>query len=222
MIDDGSVLQFGLGTLQSAVLTALKDRRNLRIHSGMVSDPVSTLLDCGAIADQQRSIKTGVAIGTAPLYEKLSQDSRVEFAPVSYTHAIETLRQIDNFHAINSVIEVDLFGQANGEYFGDTQISGAGGLVDFLRGAALSKNGKPIIALPSTAKRRTISRIVSKLTAPSISIARADTHFVATEHGIADLRSCTIDQRAQRLIAIAHPDHRGTLEQEWQTLRNAL
>lgn len=222
LVNDGDVLQFGLGNVQLAVLKALRGKKNLRIHSGMVSDPVLDAVDAGAIADAEGAITTGVALGSLRLYNFVAQDARVVFAPVGHTHAIETLSAIENFTAVNSVIEVDLFGQANAEYIGGKQISGAGGLVDFLRGAATAPGGKPIVALASSAKRGAVSRIVPKLDAASVSIARADVGIVVTEYGAADLRNATIEERAEALITIAHPDHRPALRKAWSAMREEL
>ncbi|MEO1137043.1 MAG: acetyl-CoA hydrolase/transferase C-terminal domain-containing protein, partial [Pseudomonadota bacterium] len=195
LINDAETLQFGLGNVQQAVLQALVKKKNLRIHSGMVSDPVQNAIDAGAIARDPGSITTGVALGTKQLYDRASCDARFRFAPVSFTHAIDTLSTIENFTAINSVIEVDLFGQANAEFLSGKQISGAGGLVDFLRGAAIAPGGKPIVALASTAKGGAVSRIVPKIEAPCVSVSRADMAIVATEHGVADLRGKTVEER---------------------------
>ncbi|MEM0986577.1 MAG: acetyl-CoA hydrolase/transferase C-terminal domain-containing protein [Pseudomonadota bacterium] len=222
LIDDGDTLQFGLGNVQQAVLGALTGHKDLRIHSGMVSDPLLGLMDAGAIAAHPGAITTGIAAGTAPLYRRVARDPRLYFAPVSHTHAISTLSEIENFKAINSVIEVDLFGQANAEYIGGRQISGTGGLVDFLRGAAASPGGLPVAALVSTAKGGAISRIVPRLDANATSIARADLGVVVTEHGIADLRLKSIDARAEALIGIADPAFRDTLSRSWDEIRRAI
>lgn len=222
LIDNGDTLQFGLGNVQLAILRALSEKRNLRIHSGMISDPVLESVAAGSIADEIGAITTGVALGSDALYEFCATDPRLRFAPVIETHAHASLAAIDRFVSINSVIEIDLFGQANAEYIGDKQISGAGGIVDFLRGAQASKGGKPIIALASTAKGGTISRIVPALTSPSVSIGRADVAYVVTEHGIADLRGKTIDERAASLIDVADPGHHDDLHHGWRERREAL
>ena len=222
LINDGDALQFGLGNVQLAVLRALAGKKNLRIHSGMISDPVLEAVEAGAISDAEGAITTGVALGSRPLYDFAASDRRIRFAPVSHTHAIGTLRGVENFTAINSVIEVDLFGQANAEYLGGKQISGTGGLVDFLRGAAASPGGRPIVALAATARKGAVSRIVPKLDAPSVSIARADAGIVVTEFGVADLRGAGVEARAAALIAIAHPDHRPALQKAWARMGEAL
>lgn len=221
MIDDGDTLQFGLGNVQLAVLRALFAKRRLRIHSGMVSDPLLQAIDAGAIEADDGAIVAGVALGTRALYSRAASDQRFRFEPVGYTHAHATLAAIPRFVAINSVIEVDLFGQANGEFINGRQVSGGGGLVDFMRGAAASPGGKPIVALASTA-RGGVSRIVPRLDAPAVTLARTDVAIVVTEHGAADLRGLSLDGRAQALIALAHPDHRQRLAEGWARIMKEL
>jgi acyl-CoA hydrolase len=221
MVGDGDTLQFGLGNVQLSVLRALSAKRRLRIHSGMISDPLLGAIDAGAIAPDEGAIVAGVALGTEPLYARAASDRRFRFEPVGYTHAHATLAAIPNFIAINSVIDVDLFGQANGEFIHGRQISGGGGLVDFMRGAAASKGGKPIIALASTA-RGGASRIVPKLSSPAVTLARSDVAIVVTEYGVADLRERSIEARAMALIAIAHPDHRRQLAERWASIVKEL
>lgn len=222
LIVDGDTLQFGLGNVQQAVLSNLHQHRDLRIHSGMVSDPVLTLLEKGSIASGTGSITCGVALGTDDLYATSAADDRFSFQPVAVTHSIETLSKIRNFKAINSAISVDLFGQVNAEFLGTKQVSGTGGLVDFLRGASVSKGGYGMIALASTAHGGSISRIVPTLGPGATSVARQDVGFVVTEFGTADLRHQTIDERAERLIGIAHPDHRASLANEWDAMRSSM
>ncbi len=221
-ISDGDVLQFGLGNVQLAVLKALKGKRRLRIHSGMISDPVLDAVGAGVIAEGEGAITAGVALGSRALYDFAATDRRTVFAPVGHTHALKTLSGVENFTAINSVIEVDLFGQANAEYIGGRQVSGAGGLVDFLRGAAAAPGGKPIVALASAAKGGAVSRIVPRLNAASVSVARADMGLVVTEYGAADLRDLSVEERAKALIAIAHPDHRASLRKAWRAVREEI
>jgi acyl-CoA hydrolase len=222
LIRDGDTLQFGLGNVQLAMPAALSAKRELRIHSGMVSDPVLAALDAGVIAKDQGAVTTGVALGTERLYSRAARDPRFRFEPVGFTHDIRTLASIDNLVAINSAIEVDLFGQVNAEFQDGRQVSGGGGLVDFLRGAAVSKGGRAVIALASAAKDGTVSRIVPKLNAPAVTVTRADMGFVVTEYGVADLRDADIEARARALIAVAHPAHRGDLAREWSKIAGAL
>jgi acyl-CoA hydrolase len=223
LIDDGDTLQFGLGQVQGAVLRALGHKKNLRIHSGMISDPVLGLLDAGAVEDAPGAITTGVALGSPALYERAAHDPRFRFAPVAFTHDISTLRAIPDFVAINSTIEIDLFSQCNAEMIGGKQMSGAGGLVDFLRGARLAKNGRAVVALQSTAKGGSVSRIVAQLDqGASVSIARGDVDIVVTENGVADLRGKGLDERAQALIEIAAPAFREDLAARWRDMRKSL
>jgi len=222
LCDPGDTLQFGLGNVQQAVLKALTSHKNLRIHAGMVSSPLIELLDSGAVSEDYGAITTGVAIGSEQLYDRVVEEDRILFAPVSYTHAILTLSEINNFKAINSCIEVDLFGQANAEFIRGRQISGTGGLVDFLRGAAVSDDGRAILALASTAKQGTLSRIVPRLPGDATSITRADVDTVVTEHGVAELKNKSIDARAAALIEIADPAFRDTLSADWHEIRKGL
>lgn len=222
LIDDGACLQFGLGNVQLAVLRALNKKKQLRIHSGMISDPVLEAIKAGVFSDDEGAITTGVALGTTALYHHVANNPHIQFSPVQFTHALRTLAAISKFTAINSVIEVDLFGQANAEYMGTRQISGTGGLVDFLRGAAHAPDGKPILALSSTAKSGTVSRIVPKLRSPSVSVNRSDTGLVVTEFGVADLRGLPLEERAHAMIAIAHPDHQPDLRKAWSGLQEEL
>ncbi len=218
----GDTLQFGLGNVQQAALKALRTHSGLRIHAGMISNPLVELLDGGAVEHDYGAVTTGVAIGTDALYERATQDDRILFAPVTFTHSISTLASIPNLKAINSCIEVDLFGQANAEFLRGRQISGTGGLVDFLRGAGQSDGGRGILALASTAKSGTISRIVPRLPADATSISRADVDTVVTEHGVAELKNKSIDARASALIEIADPAHRETLAASWHEIRKGL
>lgn len=218
----GDTLQFGLGNVQQAVLKSLRSHHGLRIHAGMISNPLVELLDSGAIDSDYGVITTGVAIGTDALYDRAVEDDRILFAPVTYTHAITTLAAIPNFKAINSCIEVDLFGQANAEFINRRQVSGTGGLVDFLRGAAESDGGRAVLALASTARKGTISRIIPRLPNDATSIARADVQTVVTEHGVADLKHKSIEDRAQALIAIADPQFQDQLAADWHEIRKGL
>lgn len=222
LCDPGDTLQFGLGNVQQAVLKALRDHHGLRLHAGMVSNPLVDLLDRGAIESDYGAIATGVAIGTDQLYDRVIEDDRILFAPATYTHALSTLTEIPRFKAINSCLEVDLFGQANAEFLKGRQISGTGGLVDFLRGAAASEGGRGMLALASTARNGSLSRIVPRLPRTATSVARADVDTVITEHGVADLKHKSMDARAEALIAIADPSFRDQLANDWYDLRKEL
>ena len=216
LIRDGDTVQFGLGKLQTAVLEALHAHRGLRLHGGMAAPAFLAALETGTFTGGT----VGVALGDAAFYAAIAADPRVAFRPVGHTHAAATLAAIPRFIAVNSILEVDLFGQANGEFIGDTQVTGHGGLVDFVRGARASQGGRAVLALPSTAAKGARSRIVPALPAGRpVTVARADADWIVTEHGAADLRHATVDQRAERLIAIAAPEHRAALSEGWERMR---
>lgn len=222
LVRDGDTLQFGLGNVQQAVLGALNGHKKLRVYSGMVSDPLVGLLDAGAIMEDAGAVTTGVAVGTRAIYERAAEDKRFRFRSVRYTHHISKLGTIPNLRAINSIIDVDLFGQANAEFIQGRQVSGIGGLVEFLRGAAASDGGTPITALASTARKGSISRIVLRLPQDATSVGRHDMGVVVTEHGVADLRGRTLDERAAALIEIADPSFQDKLSNGWDDLRHAM
>ncbi|MBU3919416.1 MAG: 4-hydroxybutyrate coenzyme A transferase, partial [Alphaproteobacteria bacterium] len=173
-------------------------------------------------ADPDLQVTTGVAVGTAALYERIADEPRVRFLPVSETHALARLAALPRFTAINSVLEVDLFGQANAEFISGRQVSGTGGLTDFLRGARASRGGTGITALVSTARGGAISRIVPRLAPDAVSVTRADMDVVITEHGAARLTGLDLDARAQALIAVADPAQRPALEDSWSAMRRDL
>lgn len=217
LIEPGSTLQFGLGKMQSALCAALSSHQNLRVHSGMVSAPLLDLLDGKQLAAPDRfkpPIVTGVALGNAALYQRLRDPALTRFAQVGYTHAISTLRQIPRFVSVNSVLEVDLLGQANGEFLHGAQISGAGGMVDFVRGARESDHGMSVLALPACAGNGTRSRIVVTLDCPA-SVGRADVDVIATEYGAVRVRALDLRRRAEALIALAAPQFRDELTRQW-------
>lgn len=226
---NGDTLQFGLGRLQSAVLRALAGHRGLRIHSGMVSDGLLGLATAGALApcgsgpDGLRPpVCTGVALGGSALYARMADAELVRFAPVQHTHAQATLAGIEQFVSINSALEVDLLGQVNCETLAGRQVSGVGGLVDFVRGAAASAGGRAIVAGTATAGRAGVSRIVPLLAPGPVGVARGDIDIVVTEHGVAQLRHLGMQARAQALIGVAAPAHRAALEAAWHTLKRTL
>lgn len=218
LVPEGGVLQFGIGNVQQAVLSAVSGLKGVSIHSGIVSDPVADLLD----KNESLKVATGVAVGTKRLYDRLAREDRVRFLPVSETHFIAKLAAIPRFTAVNSVIEVDLFGQANAEFIGGRQVSGTGGLTDFLRGARASEGGVGITALLSTAQGGAVSRIVPRLPQVATSVTRADMDWVVTEHGAARLHGLDLDARAQALIAIADPAHQGALANAWDAMRRGM
>ena len=224
LIEDGDTIQIGIGKVPAAVLASLRDRRDLGLHGGLVSDEVAELHAAGVLTGARKSHERGVmvctaALGSEAVYRWAGRCRDLRFAPVSHTHDLRVIARIDRFVAINSVLAVDLSGQANAETVGGRQVSGTGGLLDFVRGARLSKGGRSILALPSTAGGRT-SRIVPRLgESDVVSCPRADADVVVTEHGVADLRDRSIDERAEALIAIAAPAFRSALAGEWAEIR---
>jgi len=222
LLADGYTVQSGIGSVQQIAMAAAAHHRNMRIHTGMVSDPLLAAMEAGAISASPGAILTGTAIGTPPLYERTATDPRFSFQPVSVTHSVLVIAGIPRFAAINGGVEVDLFGQVNSEWVNGRQVASTGGLGNFVRGANLSAGGRNIIALPATARGGERSRIVARLASPTITLPRSETGYVVTEHGVADLATADIDQRADRLIAIAAPPFRDQLANEWAALRAGL
>lgn len=218
LIPDGATLQMGIGGIPDAVLHSLTDRRDLGIHSEMFSDGVIPLIESGVINGERKTLHrgklvAGFVLGTRRLFDFIHQNPLFEFRPICYTNDPFVIAQNDNMVAINSALEVDLTGQICSDSLGTKPYSGIGGQVDFMRGAARSKGGKPVIALPSTAKNGTVSRIVPTLTpGAGVVTSRADVHYVVTEHGVAYLHGKTVRQRAEALIAIADPRFQSELE----------
>ncbi|MCW5581706.1 MAG: hypothetical protein KIS72_10225, partial [Luteimonas sp.] len=219
LVGDGATLQLGLGRLQSAVLRAVRDRRGLRIHSGMVSDGLLGLAEAGALADAPDAVVAGVALGSQALYAAAPR--LVQFREVGHTHDAGVLAAVPRLTAINSALSVDLLGQVNGECLGGRQLSGVGGLPDFLRGARQSQGGRGIIALPACTPKGD-SRIVPMLPPGPVSLARVDADCIVSEHGVADLRHLDVHARARALIGIADPAHRDALEQAWREISRRL
>ena len=214
LIEDEATLQIGLGSLPAAILTALGSHRDLGFHSGLLTSEVAALIDAGIITNARKTIDQGISIagllsGGGSLMDWANGNKGLQLRPVSYTHSIEVIAGIDKFVALNSAIEVDLSGQVNAEVAGGRYVGAVGGAPAFMRGAAASRGGLGIIALPSTAKGR--SRIVAQLSGP-VSTPRCDVGLVVTEYGVADLRGASLAQRRDRLLAIAHPDHRAVLD----------
>ena len=218
LVPDGAAVQFGLGKVQLAVLPALKAHRGLTIHSGMVSDPLLEILDGDTVA----AIRTGAVLGSAELAAALSDDPRLMMAPVNETHALSVLSALPDFIAVNSAVEVDLFGQVNAEWVGGTLASGTGGLADFARGAQGSPGGKSVIALASAAKGGTVSRIAPVLKDRPAALSRSAVDVIVTEHGAADLTGLDLDARAAAITGIAHPDFRDMLSGQWSEMRRAF
>lgn len=217
LIEDSSTLQLGIGGIPDAVLHFLRDRRDLGIHSEMISDGVVPLIEAGVINGERkthhpRKVVVGFVLGTRKLFDFIHDNPIFEFHPTGYTNDPFLIARNDRMVAINSALQVDLSGQVCADSIGHRFYSGIGGQVDFIRGAARSRWGKPIIALPSTARNDTISRIVSMLDpGAGVVTSRGDVHYVVTEYGVAYLHGRSVRQRAEALIEIAHPKFREEL-----------
>ncbi|MBI3245506.1 MAG: acetyl-CoA hydrolase/transferase family protein [Deltaproteobacteria bacterium] len=218
LIPDGATLQLGIGTIPDAVLASLSDKRDLGVHTEMISDGVMQAMEAGLFTGSRKTLHPGKAIatlilGSRELYRFVDNNPAFELHPSAYTNDPFVIAQNDNLIAINSALEVDLTGQVCAESIGTTIYSGFGGQLDFIRGAARSRGGKPIIALASTAQRGTLSRIVPQLQpGAGVVTTRGDVHSVVTEFGAAQLYGQTLRQRARLLIDIAHPQFREALE----------
>jgi acyl-CoA hydrolase len=221
LIADGDTLQFGVGRLQAAVLGALAHHRRLRVYSGMVSTPVAALMDCGAIAGE-RAIETGVALGDADFYSRLSEDRTVFFRPARETHDVRRIANIANFCAVNSALQVDLVGQVNVDSLNGRLVAGVGGLPAFAAGAQLSSGGRSIMMLAATGDNGRTSRIVGSLGQSLVALPRHLADFVVSEYGVADLRGRSVHQRARSLIDIAAPAFRESLEHQWAEMAQKL
>ena len=217
LIEDGAVLQTGIGGIPDAVLPFLTDRKDLGIHSELVSDGVIPLIEAGVITGARKNFKprkiiVSFVLGTKRMFEFVDNNPIFEFHPTAYTNDPGVIARNDRMVAINSALQVDLTGQVCSDSIGNQFYSGIGGQVDFLRGASRSKRGKPIIAISSTAKSGTISRIVPMLSpGAGVVTSRGLVRYVVTEHGVAYLHGKSIRDRAKALIEIAHPKFRNEL-----------
>ncbi len=218
LVKDGSTLQLGIGGIPDAVLAALGDKKDLGIHTEMVSDGIMEAVEAGIVTGARKNLHSGKAVttfifGSTALYEFADNNPMFECHPVEHTNDPFVISQNDNMVAINSAIEIDITGQVCADSVGTRIYSGFGGQVDFIRGAARSKGGKPIIALPSCAKGGKQSRIVSELhKGAGVVTTRGDVHYVVTEFGVAFLHGKNLKERARALISVAHPDFREELE----------
>jgi len=219
LVEDGATLQAGIGGVPNAVLAALKGHRRLGIHSELVSDGLVDLIECGAVTNEEKTkhrFRTVAAFlnGTRRVYDFADDNPSVFVLDIGYVNDTSVIRVLPKMTAINSALEVDLTGQIAADSIGSRQYSGIGGQMDFMRGAALSEGGMPIIALPSRTSAGE-SRIVSALKpGAGVVTTRGHAHYIVTEYGVAYLVGKNLRQRAKALIALAHPDHREALEQE--------
>ena len=220
LVEDGSTLQLGIGGIPNAALKAMKNKRDLGIHTEMVSDGIMEAIEAGIITGAKKTLHPGkvvatFALGSRILYEFLDNNPVFDFHPTKYTNDPFVISQNERMVAINSAIEVDITGQVCADSIGVKIYSGFGGQVDFMRGAARSNHGKPIIALPSTAKSGEVSRIVPSLKlGAGVVTTRADVHYVVTEYGTTNLHGKNLRERAQALINVAHPKFRDWLTEE--------
>jgi acyl-CoA hydrolase len=219
MIDDGSTLQIGYGGIPDAVVMQLTSKHDLGIHSEMLGDGILSLVECGAVTNRKKTLLPGkmvatFALGSNRLYKFMHHNPMLEMHPSNFTNDPYIAGQNDKLMAINASLQVDLLGQCGSESIAHLPYSGTGGQVDFVRAANRSRGGKAFIVLPSTAKDNTVSRIVPMLTQGThATTSKNDVNYVVTEYGVAQLRGKSAKQRAQALIAIAHPDFRASLRE---------
>jgi 4-hydroxybutyrate CoA-transferase len=225
LVPDGGTLQMGIGAIPDAVLARLFDKRDLGIHTEMFSDRVVDLVEAGVITNRRKKVHPGritssFVNGSQRLFDFVNDNPFVELYPADHTNDTAVIRKNDNVVAVNSAIEVDLTGQVVADSIGYRIYSGIGGQMDFMRGAALSEGGVPIIALPSTAASGKASRIVAKLKeGAGVVTTRGHVHWIVTEYGAADLWGKSLRERADALISIAHPDFRAELRREAANVR---
>ncbi|MBN1637509.1 MAG: acetyl-CoA hydrolase/transferase family protein [Ignavibacteriales bacterium] len=217
LIEDGSTLQMGIGAIPDSVLKNLKTKKDLGVHTEMFSDGLLPLVEEGVITGEKKTLHpgkiiAGFTLGTKKAFDFIDNNPLLEFHPQEYVNDPFIIAQNKKMVAINAAIEVDLTGQVCSDSIGTDFFSGIGGQVDFIRGAARSEGGKPIITLPSTTKNDTITKIVPTLKpGAGVVTSRGDVHYVVTEFGVAQLYGKTIHERAKALISIAHPNFRDEL-----------
>ena len=226
LIEDGSTLQMGIGAIPNAVLSRLGNKHDLGVHTEMFSDLLVPLIEGGVVTNRLKKVHPGRTVtsfvnGTRALFDFVHDNQLIEFHPCDRTNDTALIRKNPRVVAINAALEIDLSGQVCADSIGHHIYSGIGGQMDFIRGAALSEGGKAIIALPSTAQKGQISRIVSTLKpGAGVVTTRGHVEYVATEYGIVDLHGLNLKQRAAALISIAHPDFRAELTREVNGLRH--
>ncbi|HLV23868.1 MAG TPA: acetyl-CoA hydrolase/transferase C-terminal domain-containing protein [Moheibacter sp.] len=217
LIEDGSTLQAGIGAIPDAVLSCLGNHKNLGVHTEMFSDGIVPLIESGVVNNEMKKVLRGKTVtsfvaGTKKVYDFVNDNPSISFMNVSLVNDSGTIRQNPKVVAINSALEVDLTGQICSDSIGTYQYSGIGGQMDFMRGAALSEGGKPIIAIPSVTNKG-VSRITPFLKqGAGVVTTRGHAHYIVTEYGIVNLYGKNLEQRSELLISITHPDHREELE----------
>ncbi len=224
LVPDRATIQMGIGSIPAAVALALRDKRDLGVHTELLTDPVLDLVEAGAVTGAAKEINRGKIVtaflmGSQRLYDFVDDNPMIEMRPVDYTNDTAVIRRFRRMTAINSALSIDLTGQVSADSIGTRFYSGVGGQMDFMRGAALAEDGRAIIALPSTAAGGTISRIVPVLAeGAGVVTTRAHVRTVVTEFGVAELFGRSIRERADALVAIAHPDFRDDLAREARRL----
>jgi 4-hydroxybutyrate CoA-transferase len=222
LIQDGDTLQLGIGAIPNAVMSFLGEKKDLGVHSEMFSDGAVDLMEAGVITNRRKNFHPGKSVvtfvmGTKRLYDFVDNNPAIEMVSVDFVNNPGVIARNDNLISINSCVQVDLMGQVVSSSVGLTQISGVGGQLDFVRGAKMSRGGKAIIAMPSTAAQGKISRIVSVVDhGAAITTDRCDVDYVVTEWGVAPLHGRTLRDRAKALIMIARPDFRDGLIEEFE------
>ncbi len=219
LIQDGDCLQTGIGAVPAAILAQLDDKNDLGFHGGLVDDGVVALARNGNLTGATKNFDrglhlSGMALGSREMLDYLATDDSFVFRGADYTHEVSVIARLDRFVSINSAVEVDLFGQVNAERVAGQQISGTGGAVDFMRAAKASKGGRSVVAMTATARRGTQSRIVPRV--DMVTALRTDVDLVVTEFGVADIRNASLNERAEKLTSVAHPDFREMLRDAWR------
>ena len=228
LVEDRSCLQLGIGSIPDAVARRLRQKRDLGVHTEMFSDGVVDLANCGAVTNRFKAIHPGRTVtsfvnGTQKLYDFVHDNPLVEFHPCDRTNDTSLIRKNDRMVAINSALQIDLTGQVCADSIGHRIYSGIGGQMDFMRGAAVSRDGKAIIALPSTAARGTVSRIVPELNSGAgVVTTRGHVHWVVTEFGAVNLHGLSLTQRGEALVSIAHPDFHSDLTDRLRQLKRFI
>jgi acyl-CoA hydrolase len=225
LVEDRSCLQIGIGAIPDAVLSRLHQKHDLGVHTEMFSDRVVDLVESGAITNRYKAVHPGRLVtsfvsGSRRLFDFVDDNPQVVLHPCDRTNDTNLIRMNDRVVAVNSALQIDLTGQVCADSIGHRMYSGIGGQLDFIRGAAQSHGGKPIVALPSTACGGSVSRIVSTLTpGAGVVTTRGHVHWIVTEHGAVNLHGKSLSERADALIGIAHPDFRAELRREWTRIR---
>ena len=226
LVEDRATLQMGIGAIPDAVLTRLHDKHDLGVHTEMFSDRLVDLIENGVVTNKFKQVHPGRTVtsfinGSKRLFDFVHDNLAVEFHPCDRTNDTAVIRRNPRVVAINSAIQVDLTGQVCADSFGHRIYSGIGGQMDFIRGAALSRGGKAIIALPSTGKNGTVSRICTEITpGAGVVTTRGHVHWIVTEYGAVNLHGKTLKERGELLISIAHPDFRAELTKDFRRIRH--